>query len=145
MGLAIERTLPYSVGIFATPCLYLLKTPHQFAAFFTPTLLSASVTYGAIIIGFLATSMAILASIHNTQIMEDIRKFGYIAELYRYLVETMAIAMLSIVVNFVGFFIIGYGISYQLFWFFLMFASSVAFFRTSLIFATILRKLRPNT
>jgi hypothetical protein len=138
---AIEKFWPYVVAAAATLCLYLFSARRMFEPFFTDSLLSTSITYGSIVIGFLSTSLAILGSIHNTPIMENIRKLSRSNQLFGYLWETVAVALFAVITNFVGFFMACHGTAFQLVWFLVMIASCTTLIRIIRVFVAILSRL----
>jgi len=143
-SLRVEKWSPYAIGLVVALAWWIYKTYCPYKTCFSETMLSSGVTYGSIAIGFLATTKAIMASIYKSQMMKDIRNSGYIAELTRYLIEAVVLALFAVVVNFAGFFSLSCNAIYQSVWFFAMTASGGVFVRIVIVFSIILRKLRDD-
>lgn len=143
MGLKAERILPYVIGVLAGMAWHWLHLKLPGNPSTTESLLSASITFGAIIIGFLSTAKAIIASVYNAPFMGDLRDSGYMSDLVRYLLEAVLIALAFVGVNFYGYIGQYHGPIFQCLWFSLLLCSSAAFVRVTLILAALLKKIRP--
>ena len=100
------------------------------------SILSASLTLGAILSGFLATSQSILLSLSGG-IKKELNSSGYIDNLTLYLTEGILFSFSFAIISLVGFFICNYLI--QLIWLFLAFSSVLAFWRVTYITLKILK------
>lgn len=107
----------------------------MFPADKTP-ILSASLTLGAILSGFLATSQSILLSLSGG-IKKELNSSGYIDNLTLYLTEGILFSFSFAIISLLGFFICNYLI--QLIWLFCAFASLFAFWRVTYITLKILK------
>lgn len=104
MNLDWERLYPYLAGAVAALAWWVF-TPEFHAD--KSDVLSASLTVGSILTGFLATSKAILLSLNDTPIMRDLRRSNYIADLVSYLAQAILFSFGYAVISLVGFFLNG--------------------------------------
>lgn len=104
MNLDWERVYPYLAGALAALAWWIF-TPEFHAD--KSDVLSASLTIGSILTGFLATSKAILLSLNDTKIMQDLRRSKYIKDLVSYLAQAILFSFGYAVVSLVGFFLNG--------------------------------------
>lgn len=104
MNLDWERAYPYLAGALAA-LVWWLFTPEFHAN--KSDVLSASLTIGAILTGFLATSKAILLSLNSMPIMDELKRSGYIKDLVSYLAQAILCSFGYAVVSLVGFFLNG--------------------------------------
>lgn len=104
MNLDLERVYPYLTGALAALAWWMF-TPEFHAD--KAEVLSASLTVGSILTGFLATSKAILLSLNDTPIMQELRSSKYINDLVSYLAQAILFSFAYAVVSLVGFFLNG--------------------------------------
>lgn len=104
MTLNWERTYPYLAGALAALAWWVL-TPEFHAQ--KSDILSASLTVGSILTGFLATSKAIMLSLKDTQIMQDLKRSKHIKDLVSYLAQAILFSFGYAVISLVGFFLNG--------------------------------------
>lgn len=102
MNLRWERFYPYVAGVSAG-LLWWTFTPVFEAG--STEVLSASLTIGSILTGFLATSKAILLGLNEARIMNDLRRSGYIDDLVSYLAQAIFFSFSYAVVSLVGYFV----------------------------------------
>lgn len=87
MRLWVEKAYPYIGGVIAG------------------ALLASSLTLGAILTGFLATSKTILISLHGSGVMEKLKSSTYIKELISYLAEAIWLSFGFSLLVLLGFFL----------------------------------------
>lgn len=104
MNLDWERIYPYLAGALAALAWWMF-TPEFHAE--KSDVLSASLTVGSILTGFLATSKAILLSLNDSSIMQELKRSGYIKDLVSYLAQAILCSFGYAVVSLVGFFLNG--------------------------------------
>lgn len=104
MNLDWERFYPYLVGVIAALAWWAVA-PEFHAE--KSDVLSASLTVGAILTGFLATSKAIMLSMNDAPIMRELRESGYIKDLVSYLAQAILFSFFYAIVSLVGFFLNG--------------------------------------
>lgn len=104
MNLDWERAYPYLAGALAALAWW-LSAPEFHAD--KSDVLSASLTVGSILTGFLATSKAILLSLNDAAIMKELRGSGYIKDLVSYLAQAILFSFAYAIVSLVGFFLNG--------------------------------------
>lgn len=148
MSLLWEKWYPFVFAIISCVAwwLYSLDLKDLFSFKFTilkelfPTdkapILSASLTFGAILCGFLATTQSILMGI-NGEIKKELDRSGYIEDLSSYLSQGIVFSLSFSFISLVGFFKFSYLL--QVIWLFLSVASLLAFLRVTKITLTILR------
>ena len=100
-SLNLEQCYPFvSGGIASVACWYLeidlVNAP--------PQLLSAAVSFGAIVAGFVGTSLSILTSL-GTPVMRKIRRTRYLKQLRNYLGWAMASGILLSLISIMGMFL----------------------------------------
>lgn len=100
MRLFIEKIYPYFLAAIAGFICYKvgLKLPTS------DSFLSASLTIGAILTGFMATSKAILMTL-DSPIMQRLRETDYIKDLVSYLAQALWLSFLFSIISLAGFFI----------------------------------------
>lgn len=102
MRMWVEKSYPYAGGAIAGALWWYLDLdlPREAGA-----LLSSSLTLGAILTGFLATSKTILISLRGSRIMESLRESEFIRELIQYLAEAIWLSFAFSLLVLVGFFL----------------------------------------
>jgi O-antigen/teichoic acid export membrane protein len=105
--------------------------------------LSAALSLGAILTGFIATAKAILASMPSDSVMGQLRSTGYIYELVSYLKQALHGCLFFSIFCLLGFFLVDKNILpllYRTIWVFAAVFSGLAFYRVSnLLFLVIQR------
>lgn len=134
MGLRWERSYPYVGGAVAFAGWW-YACP-SFPADVQPVL-GASLTLSAILTGFLATSKAILMSLHGSTMAKGLRESGYIDDLVSYLAQAIWLAFGFSVLSLVGFFSRPQPYFGAL-WFAIGVLTGLAFIRVTVIFLKIL-------
>lgn len=112
MNLTFERWYPYLAGALAALAWWLVEPGFHAGS---SDILSASLTVGSILTGFLATSKAILLSLSDTAIMKDLKRSKYLRDLVSYLAQAIFFSFGYAVISLVGFFLNGNQI-YWLLW-----------------------------
>lgn len=135
MGLLAERWYPLVCGV-AAGFLWFRFGP----AFPTDNnaFLSASLTLGSIITGFMATAKTILMGLQGTEVMRDLRRSTYIEVLVSYLSAAIFSAFGFCIVTLMGFFLDG-SRAFASAWFALAVFAALAFIRVVLILLRILK------
>lgn len=139
MGLTIERIYPYLAGAIAFAVWWYFhpvfpKNPEQ--------VLSSSLTIGAILTGFLATSKAILMGLRGTPVWESLHSSGYITDLVSYLAQAIWVSFAYCLVGLIGFFVDPQSIWFASTWFAVGVTAGFAFIRVTNIFLKILEHNR---
>lgn len=102
-ALQVERIYPYVGAVLIALLWWWLlgsafpKDPNN--------LLMATGTTSAVLVGFVATVMAIILSITGSPVFRTLRAAGYHTDLFNYLFEAIVWGMLFLVLSMVGFFI----------------------------------------
>lgn len=135
MSLTFERIYPFLFGIAAGIVWWLTDMAIPGAAH--DAILSSSLSLGAILTGFLATSKTILISLMGTSVMERLKSSGYDADLIQYLAHAIWLSFAFSVVSLIGFFVshILFGVA----WFGLGTMAAFAFIRVTKIILEIIR------
>lgn len=107
--------------------------------------LTAALTLGAILTGFLATAKAILVTCSATSVLQQLRSSGYIKELYEYLRSGLYGSLVFSVYCLIGFFFskneqITLPEYYELIWIFLAMYALLTFVRLTNIMFKIIEK-----
>jgi hypothetical protein len=99
-----ERWYPYALSLISGLGVWLIpiQLPGSEKEFLT-----AAISIGAILTGFVATAMAILAALPSDSVMGRLRSSGYIDDLVIYLGESLYGSLFFCVYSLVGFFPIG--------------------------------------
>jgi hypothetical protein len=99
-----ERWYPHAFSVISGMgvCLIPIKLPADEKEFLT-----AAISIGAILMGFIATAMAILAALPSDSVMGRLRSSGYIDDLVTYLGESLYGCLFFCVYSLIGFFWIG--------------------------------------
>lgn len=135
MSLFFERAYPY-LGLIAAIVLW-----HYFCPGFprdVSNFLSASLTLGSILTGFVATAKAILMSLQGTQVMRDLSNSGYINDLVSYLAQSIFASFAFSVCSLVGYFVHSYE-AYGYVWVGIGTLSALTFFRVMTLLLKILK------
>ena len=130
----LERAAPYILG-FASAFIWLkadLSLPDNNA------ILSASLTLGAILTGFMATSKAILMTL-DSPIMQRLRETDYIGSITSYLGAAIWITFTFCLVTLAGLFVDNKSVIFGVFWIFLGTTSAGAFIRVTNIMLKIIQ------
>lgn len=68
-------------------------------------LMAASGTVSVVLVGFLGTAKAIVLSISSSEVYKRLKDTGYSNVLFRYLFESLTIAIVLLIISLVGFFL----------------------------------------
>lgn len=140
MSLNFERFYPYlGAGAAAGIAFYFqVNFPKDDKEF-----LAASLSFGAVIAGFMATAKAILMALPNDSVIARLKESGYIKELSSYLASSIYGSMIFCILNVVGFFIlkINSPVSsiFTSIWILLCTFTVLAFFRVARIMLAIMK------
>lgn len=136
MSLLLEKIYPYFGGaISAALWWYLgldLPSPPELV-------LSSSLTLGAILTGFLATSKTILISLRGTEVMESLKESTYIDELVSYIAQAVWLSFAFSVLAIVGLFMSSPTHVFSIVWIFFAIASGLAFIRVTNVILKIIK------
>lgn len=137
-SLAFEKNYPYILGLLVAVLWYQLGIQMPFKDSF----LSASLTIGAILSGFMATSKAILMTL-DSPVMQRIRNSGYVEELVAYLAHALWLSFSFSIISLIGFFLetssADMKLYYGLVWVFFGVSASVAFIRITNLMLKIIK------
>ena len=134
-----EKALPCALGAFACFVWLAFRVWWPRPIEFPEVMLSSGITYCSIVIGFLGTTVAIMASMPAASAIVRIREEGYGHVLRWYLSETVLWGLIATVVGFVGFTPLSSCAIYQATWLLTMVASFVALARIAIVFFHVLR------
>lgn len=146
MGVLLERFYPICLAALAAVAWW----------FFSPRFpvdekefLSAAISIGAILTGFIATAKAILAALPTDSVMGRLRKSGYIDDLIDYLAAALYGCLAFSLYGLVGFFLLETGkvalsTWYARGWIFLGIYALLAFHRVSRVLMKVIRYSPPN-
>lgn len=141
-SLAFEKYYPYILGVLATVLWQQLGVQMPLKDSF----LSASLTIGAILAGFMATSKAILMTL-DSPVMQRIRTSGYVEELVYYLAHALWLSFSFSIISLIGFFLEtstdDIKLYYGLVWVFFGISASVAFIRITNLMLKIIKYQQP--
>jgi len=101
--------------------------------------LSASISLGAILTGFTATSKAILMTLPEGGLLLRLRSSGYINDLVGCFIAAMIGASSFVVLSLIGFFILTLNPYFYYIWFFSLFYCILTLFRLSKLMMLILK------
>lgn len=101
--------------------------------------LSASISLGAILTGFTATSQAILMTLPEGGILLRLRSSGYINDLVGCFIAAMIGASAFVALSLIGFFIVALNSYFYYIWFFSLFYCVLTLFRLSKLMMLILK------
>ncbi|MEA5446476.1 hypothetical protein VCB98_11660 [Gammaproteobacteria bacterium AB-CW1] len=117
---------------------FLLPMPHN-------ELLGSSLTFGAILTGFLATSKAVLLSLRNTEVWQHLDAIELTGQVISYLSRAIGGAFLFSVWSLVGYFKAVPSHAYAVLWLILAVYTGLAFWRfTRILFLIIKSKRRSH-
>jgi len=136
MNRTTERLYPFVIGIAAGTAWYLLKI--EFPQGKADTILSSTLTFGAILTGFIATAKTILMSLKGSRLFRTLVSSGYIKDLVSFLRDSIITSLLFCIASFVGFFIGVHSCYFGAIWIGLAAMSLSAFWRVIGAFLTIL-------
>ncbi len=134
MHLYVENSYPYVLAASASYSWYHFKM--QF-----PTdndVLSASLTIGAILTGFLATAKTLLMTL-DTPVINRIRSTSYSHDLASYLGEAIWLCFAFCILAMVGYFCSTGSIWYGLVWMYIAISAALAFIRVTTIMLKIIK------
>ena len=134
MQIFFEKTAPYILAAAFSFCWW--KFDISIPA--DKSVLGASLTLGAILTGFLATSKAILMTL-DSPIMQRIRGTTYLDDLVSYLGQAIWLSFGFCIISLVGFFINATSYVYGFIWIFIGVASAGAFIRVTNIMLQIVK------
>lgn len=134
MSLLWEKFYPYIMGTIAFVLWSRLGItfPDEHLA----AILSAGISFGAILAGFMGTAQAILMGL-TSNLMDNVKSSGYISDLASYLAEAIGLAFIFATFSLLGFFTTFY--PFGPFWILIAVSLSCAFFRVTKIMLIILR------
>ncbi|QOK96351.1 hypothetical protein HF909_07830 [Ralstonia pseudosolanacearum] len=101
MSLKLERWYPFVIACVAGIVWWILKLPLPKSI---KEFLSAAISLGAILTGFIATSQAILAALPTDAVMVRLRASGYIGDLIFYVATALYGCLIFSVYSIAGFF-----------------------------------------
>lgn len=138
-SLAAERIYPYVVG--AVSAVAWLGFDGPFPEH-TKEFLAASISFAAILTGFIATAQSILMALPSESIMGQLRRSGYIADIVAYMREAILGLMMFALVNVVGFFFDPSALPrwYKFGWMLTGVTGLLAFYRVTSITAKIMQR-----
>jgi len=134
MKLFFEKIYPYFFGIIAAVIWLELGCVFPKA----DAILSSTLTVSGILVGFLATSKAILMSM-NSPIILELKKSGYIHELVNYIGHAIWLNLLFCTINVIGYFITQTSLSYSTIWIGMAVAAMMSFVRVTHIMLSIFK------
>lgn len=136
MQLWIEKIYPYAGGLLAAGIWWYLdaKFPDD-----TGAMLSASLTLGAILTGFLATSKTILIGLRGSAVMDTLRETTFIEELVSYLAAAIWLSFGFSLLALAGFFIKDLLQYFAIVWVAIGVMAALAFVRVTNIILKIIR------
>lgn len=142
-SLSLERSLPAGLGVIAMIASVTLGLALPDDA--KREILTATISVGAILAGFLGTTKAILMSLPPSGLPSKLRSSGYMTDLARYLAEALLGAMALCAVSIVGLFPVEslYPVIFCAVWAGLSVYALTGFWRVSRIMLSILQ-LDPN-
>lgn len=136
MSLKLERWYPFLIAFVAGIVWWILKLPLPKSI---KEFLSAAISLGAILTGFIATSQAILAALPTDTVMGRLRASGYIGDLISYVATALYGCLIFSLYSIAGFFWDdNLPFWYGVFWICLAAFSVSCFYRLSKIFFKIL-------
>jgi len=103
----IERTYPYIISIFLGFIIYIFRLEINDIENFKE-ILSATVTFSAIIIAFLSTMVSIFISLTNSEVMKNINEAGGNGLLTSYIAETVIGGLFLVVFSIILFIFLDY-------------------------------------
>lgn len=134
MQLFLEKVAPYILSLVAT----YLWWKFNIAFPVNDSVLSASLTLGAILTGFLATSKAILMTL-DSPVMQRIRKTRYLGDLVSYIGQAIWLSFTFSIISLVGFFTDTSNFWFGLVWVFVGVSSAGCFIRVTNIMLKIIK------
>lgn len=134
-----EQVYPYAIGSCAAAAWWYLGISMPKGSL--PDLLSAALTLGAILTGFLATSKTILFGMKSSLLMRQLRKAGYATTLMSYLGQGIWISFLFSILCLAGFFVPeSFCETFGVVWIFLGVTAAAAFYRVTKIILLLLKR-----
>jgi len=133
--LAWEKWHPYLLALIGAAAWY------RFEPVFPKgnDILSASLTVGAILVGFLATAKSLLMTL-DTPVLRRLAAAGYIKDIASYMGQGIYILFIFCVWSMLGYFIDTAWPWYGIVWFFLVASGSLAFLRVTKIMLKLFEK-----
>ncbi|WP_227104528.1 hypothetical protein [Chromobacterium rhizoryzae] len=138
MSLAWERFYPFVLSFVLTAVYWRYPLPFPDDV---KDLLSASLSFGAITAGFIATAIAILMALPNDSIMASIKSSGFVEDLIRYLRQAFYSSLLFSLFCLVSFlFLKDFKLCLRVFWVFSASMTFLTLHQVANLMLTILRK-----
>lgn len=144
----IERWFPLITSLFM--CAFFYSTgKNNLISDSLKDVLSASITFNSITIGFLATSMSILVTVENTRIIKQLKEAKVYSKLINYFTAAIEASFVSVVLSLTGLFIDLkhiekiYTLAF-LIWIFFLIYSGLTCYRVIILFAKILKTTNKN-
>ena len=131
-----ERSYPFMGAALVSGCWwwFCVKFPEP-----ADSMLNASLTFGAIITGFLGTSKAILMSLKGTKIFRRLYDSGFINDLSGYLQAAILSSLGFCLLSFAGFFKLGANQYFGVAWSFFGAHTVLSFWRIMAVLLAILK------
>lgn len=134
MKLLFEKIYPFLFGIIAA--VIWLEMGGVFPK--ADPILSSTLTVSGILVGFLATSKAILMSM-NSSIILELKKSGYIHELVNYIGQAIWLNLIFCTINVIGYFITQTTETYSTIWIGMAVSAMMSFVRVTHIMLNIFK------
>lgn len=133
-GLIAERIYPYVVALAASMVWF------ASGAFFPAEtdILASTLSVSGVLVGFLATSKAILLSM-NSPVLRQLRTSGYIHDLVSYIAQAIWVNLAFCALNVVGYFLASRGEIFGAIWVFAAVAGGLCFIRVTHILLKVFR------
>lgn len=131
-----ERYGPYLLALLSSCVWYLTDTKLPVEN----DVLSASLTLGAILTGFLATAKTIVMSSLESPVMVRVKSSGYLTDLISYLKQAIWLSFAFCIISLTGFFILNSSTCYGLAWLFIGVSSGASFIRVTGLLLTIIER-----
>ncbi|MBO2568627.1 hypothetical protein AYI84_04675 [Shewanella algae] len=126
MGLWVEKYFPYIIGGIGAIFWHFMDC--QFPS--GDSLISSTLTVSGILVGFLATSKAILLSMSST-VITDLRTSGYMLVLVSYIGQAIWANLLFCTLSVIGFFVKPMADWYATLWIFVVLVALLTFVRVT--------------
>jgi len=135
-----ERYAPYILALVSAIIWYVTDTklPKE------NDVLSASLTLGAILTGFLATAKTIVMSSLESKVMIRLIKVGYLPDLISYLKQAIWLSFAFCIISLIGFFTLNTSSCYGLAWLIIGVSAGVSFIRVTNLLLNIIGREQPK-